>query len=643
MPDRLLAVALDAIRPPPQLTISEIADKHRVLGAAESRKGKFETSRTPYVREIADACGLEDPCTQVVFMKGSQIGGTCTQINALLAWIIYSACRIVYATPSKDYARNFVTERIKPAVELCTEVRERFGGKLRVTKQVNDFRGGSLKMVGAEVAADLRSSPVERILADEVDNWPDDCEGEGDPLYLLEKRQGTYPQKKLVVVSTPNEHERSRVELRYLQGDRRTYWVPCPECGAENVLEFKHLAIPEDEHGLKDPEQAYMYCAAKGCVWQENDKRAMLAGGRWRPEADLSPDEKAAAWRAVGIDKDPRADTIRPRKGTKSFHLSSLYSPLGWLSWREIAQEWLICQKDRIKLKTFINTVLGQTWKGDAGERISDHALYQRREDWTASTHRTRLPAGILQITCGVDVQGDRLEGEIIGWGLGYESWSLDYFVLPGSPTSSRVWRDLDQQLRRRFETADGRKLVIEACGVDSNYEATHVHAFTSKRWDRRVYSLKGSSTPTAPIWPVGWSKSKAKDVRIKVVGVNKAKDHIYDRLMVQEPGPGYAHFPRDREHWYFEALTVERRFYKYVKGFRATVWEKPEGAANEPLDTRVYAYAVLLGLEKGGRRLPSLAVAKDKEKAQDRPQTVPKRKRIPRRSTRRDHWFKRR
>jgi phage terminase large subunit GpA-like protein len=408
------------------------------------------------------------------------------------------------------------------------------------------------------------------------------------------------------------------------------------------VLEFRNLAIPEDEHGLRDPEQAYMHCAINGCVWQETDKRQMLARGQWRTEASLMPDQRAAARRAVGIDKDPRADTIRPRKGVKSFHLSSLYSPVGWLSWTEIAQEWLICQKDQIKLKTFINTVLGQTWKGDAGERVDDHALYQRREDWTIAQCKDKLPASILQITCGVDVQKERLEGEIIGWGMGYESWSLDYFVIPGSPTGSRCWRDLDQQLRRVFHTEDGRKLVIEACGVDSNYEATHVHEYTRKRWGRRVYSLKGSSTAGAPIWPLKWSSNKAKDTNIKIVGVNRAKDHIYDRLMLLDPGPGYAHFPADREHWYFEGLTVERRFYKYTKGFRQTIWEKPPGAANEPLDTRVYAYAVLLGLEKAGRRLPALAVAKETVKEQSKPKPRPKRDRIPRKSKRRDHWFRR-
>jgi len=635
VPESLTQVALDAIRPPPQLTISEIADKYRVLSAAESRKGKFSTDRTPYVRAIADACGIEDPCTQVIFMKGSQIGGTCVQLNAMLAWIIYSACRIIYARPSKDECRNFMTERIKPVVDLCPELRERFGGKLRLTKQVNSFRGGSLKMVGAEVEADLSSTPVERILADEIDTWNDDCEGLGDPLYLLEKRQGTYPQKKLVCVSTPRQHERSRIELRYLQGDRQTYWVPCGDCGEHNILEFKNLTIPEGEDGLKDAESAYMHCAICGCVWHEYDKRRMLADGEWRKEADLDPGQRKAARRAVGIDKDPRADTIKPIPGVKSFHLSSLYSPVGWLSWVEIAREWLAAQRDNVKLKTFINTTLGQSWKGDAGERISDHALYQRREEWDARA----LPAGILQITCGVDVQKRRIEGEIIGWGLGYESWSLDYFVLPGSPTGSRVWRDLDQQLRRKFTTEDGRTLPIEACGVDSGHEADHVHEYTRKRWDRRIYSVKGASTSAAPIWPLKWSRSKAKNANLKIVGVNRAKDHIYDRLMLQDPGPGYAHFPIDREHWFFEGLTVERRFYKWIKGFRQTVWEKPPNAANEPLDTRVYAYAVLLGLEKAGRRLPSLAIAKEPAKAQ--PKTQPKRRRIPRKFKKRN-WFRR-
>lgn len=615
------------------MTVSEIADKFRVLGPSEARPGPWSTNRNPPIQAIQDACGPEDPCTEIVLMKGSQISGTEAQLNAILAWVVYSACRIMYIRPTKVEVKGFKIERFQPMITHCPELRDRFG-KLRLSKIVHNFRGGTLKIVGSEVEADLSSTPVEKILADEVDNWTLDCEGYGSPLALAEVRQGTYTgTSKLVIVSTPRHHEVSVIELRYLEGDRRTYWVPCPHCDEFQILEFRNLTIPEGEDGLKDPEKAYMHCAIHGCVWEESDKRYMLAHGEWRREQDLEPQQVKAARRAVGIDKDPRADKIKPKVGSKSFHLSSLYSPVGWLKWTKIAERWLRAQLDQTKLKTFINTVLGQSWKGDAGERINDHALYKRRETW----RNDALPNAILQITMGVDVQGDRLEGEIIGWGLGYESWSLDYFVLDGSPTGSRVWRDLDKQRKRTFKTRDGRKLVIEAVGVDCNYEAFHVHEYTRKRWDSRVYSIKGSPQAAAPIWPVGWSKNKAKNARLKIVGVSKAKEHIYDRLKTKQSGPGYVHFPDDREHWYFEGLTVEKPFYTYKKGHRITVWEKPPNAPNEPLDTRVYAYAVLLSLEKHGRSLAKLGVAPTPKK----PQTI-RRTRAPKRRNNKRDWFRR-
>ena len=196
MPEKLIAAALDAIRPPPEMTVSEIADKFRILGPSEARPGQWRTDRVPYIRPIMDACGPDDPCTRIVFMKGSQIAGTEAQLNALLAWVIYSACRIMYIRPTKEEVKSFKIERLVPLVKLCSELRDRFG-KLQTSAAVHEFLGGSLKVVGAEVEADLSSTPVERILADEIDNWNLDCQGHGSPLALAEVRQGTYTTKKL--------------------------------------------------------------------------------------------------------------------------------------------------------------------------------------------------------------------------------------------------------------------------------------------------------------------------------------------------------------------------------------------------------------------------------------------------------------
>ncbi len=615
---RLRWQAFGALAPPPRLTVSEWADRYRVLPDDEAEPGRWKTPRTPYLREIMDRLGSYDPCEEVVLMKGTQLGGTEAALNALGYWIAYDPGRILVVMPGEDEANDFSRQRVQPMIDLSPAVRAKVGSSrsgrgAAESVHLKEFPGGSAKFVGSNAPAGLRSKPARYVLGDEVDGMALDSGGEGPPLVLVEKRQATYGgRKKRFYVSTPLVKQTSQILRRYLAGDQRRYHVPCPHCGHEHVLVWANFVIPKDDDGIFVPERAHMLCPECRGRIENHHKASMLPAGRWIASAPYN------GWR-------------------RSYHLSSLYSPAGWLAWSRVADEWGRCKGDPVALKAFVNTVLGEPWDQDDGETIDEGALFSRlREDWGP-----KLPESVSIITAGVDVQGDRLEVEVVGWGAGYESWSIAYHVIPGDPTGARVWEDLDAILRRRHERADGRMLAIKATGVDSGHEAQRVYTFCRDRMRRRVWAIKGKEGAHREIWPLLWSRSKQfGDARFKIVGVEACKRHVFARLAkAVEPGPGYAHVPLDRgKHW-FEMLTNEAMRTVYRRGRKITEWHKL--GPNEALDCRVYAYAVLMGLELAGYSFAEADVqlARRREQLDGAQRVRQRRERDEARSRSRDAW----
>lgn len=573
-----------ALAPPARISVSAHAEKYRILPDDEAEPGPWRNSRVPYLVEIMDRLSPYDDCRELVLMKGAQLGGTEAILNALLYWIEHAPGRILCVLPGEDEAKTFSRERLQLMIDntpaLKTLMAPQHSGKRGRPRGESvfhkQFPGGSLKLTGSNAPAGLRSKPARYVLGDEVDGWAHDSGGEGCPLIIAEKRLGTFPGRKAVYVSTPG-NEPSRIERRFLAGDQRLYHVPCPDCGKFFLFEFAELVIPEED-GVKVPEKAHMRCP--GCEVQIDEwhKDQMLAGGEWRPS--------------------------KPYNGfRRSYRLPAFYSPMGWLSWAQIADEWLRAQDNPLELKAITNTVFAQTWRGETGESLDESELMATREDWG------RLPpAEILVITAGIDVQGNRLELEIVGWAPGYESWSLVYMEIIGDPTGEQIWKDLDRVLRQRFELADGAKIGVSASCIDNSYEADRVFAYTRRRKKRRIWPVRGATDEARvkrEIWPLNWRNSKKRGTggAFKLVGTSTAKRHIYNWLAKpgSDPGPGRCHFPADRQRKYFEGLTAERRVTRWRKGFRWEEWHKDPSRANEPLDCRVYGYAALVGLERSG------------------------------------------
>jgi phage terminase large subunit GpA-like protein len=330
----------------------------------------------------------------------------------------------------------------------------------------------------------------------------------------------------------------------------------------------------------------------------------MLAAGEWRP-----------TWNAplptAYLDVAGEAPAEPPSARVRGYHLSGLYSPVGWLSWGKLASDFVKAHKNPDKLKLVINTGLALTWRVK-GESPEWQPIYDRRENY----HLGTVPRGGLFLTAGVDVQKDRLIVEIVAWGRGKESWSIDYGVLPGNTadlTEAGPWGQLDALLARSFTHEGGAELAIRMLAVDSGYNTSEVYSWAKKYPMSRVVAIKGQDQGGALIGapsPVEINLRGRRPIRgykvWPVVG-GIAKSELYGYLRLDAPTdggaypPGWCHFP-EYDDDYFRQLTSEQLVSrKNKRGFTVMAWTLIPGRENHVLDCRVYARAAaaLVGLDR--------------------------------------------
>ena len=568
---------IDGLESDPIQTVTEWADKHRFLSSVSSSEpGKWKTERTPYLKEIMDCLSPTHPCEKVVFMKGAQVGGTECGNN----WMGFCICNapgpMLIVNPTTETAKRTSRMRIDPAIENCPALREKIKSPRSRdsgnTMLMKEFPGGILIMTGANSPVGLRSLPVRYLFLDEVDGFPDEAGTEGDPVDLAVQRTATFNNRKIFVVSTPTIKDASRIEQAFLEGDQRYFYVPCPHCGHYQVLRWRNVIFDP-----KNLTEAVYKCEECEAIWHDYQKELILKKGRWIP---------------TNPDANP---------GVVSFHLSSLYSPHGWTSWTSIAREFLDSKDDPSRLQVWTNTKLAETWEDMAGQQIDPTSLMVRREKWGPE-----LPRQVVILTCGVDVQDNRLELEIVGWGRGEESWSIDYHVLYGDPSTPELWAQLDEVLSRKYpHSKDVPDLPIAATCIDSGGHYTdYVINYCHARRLHGVFAIKGVGGVGKPIWPATASKSYTTKKPVYLIGVNDAKDILMRRLHLEDSsGPGIWHFPMDRESDWFEQVTNEVASKKLSKGRLIREWvPRKAGVRTEGLDCRVYAYAALRGLVRNFR-----------------------------------------
>lgn len=500
-----------------------------------------------------DACS--DPAVkEVVVMCGAQLGKSEMLLNTIGYHMAHDPAPILMMQPTVDMAQSFSKDRVTAGLLRSTPcLREKV--KDSKAKDANNttlhkvFPGGALSLVGANSPSSLASRPIRVVLCDEVDRYPPSAGEEGDPISLAKRRAATFWNRKIILVSTPTNKGASRIEDAYAESDQRKFFVPCHDCGHEHEMIWGNVRWEDD-----NPKTAVYVCPDCGSAWGDGERRRAVSKGRWV--------------------------TSKPFNGVAGFHLNALYSP--WSVLTDAVEEFLAAKRDPMRLKTFVNTFLGETWE-DQGEGVDDYLVAQRREIYDG------IPEDVVLLTAGVDVQDDRLEVEVLGWAAGEESWQIDYHVLYGDPSSPRLWSQLDEILLATYDHPSGEPMIVRATCVDSGGHHTRaVYNYAKTRAGHRVFAIKGVGGEGKPI--VGRpSKNNIGKVPLYPVGVDTAKELHYARLKIDEPGPGYCHFPMKRDEEYFRQLTAEKQVIKYHKGYPARTWIKTR-TRNEALDVRVYA-----------------------------------------------------
>lgn len=589
---------LAGLRPDPRITVSEWADRYRTLTTRSSAEpGPWRTSRTPFLREIQDCLSSTSPVERLVFCKGSQVGGTEVGNNWLGYIIDHCPGPTMVVMPTEGVQRRKSRQTLDPLIEdtprLASKVSAKKSRDPGNTTLLKTFPGGMLVLASAMSAAELRTMAVRFLFLDEIDAFPEELPGEGDPLELAERGTHTFHNRKLYLVSTPTVDGRSRIAREFAETDRRFYHVPCPHCGALQRIAWQRIRWEQKEG--EDPlriaielrehqREVWLECEACSKRIDEHAKDAMLEAGVWIPE-DPSIGERV-----------------------RGYHLSALYSPLGFYSWRDSVARFLRAQGKPTRLRVWVNQDLGEVWK-DKGDAPDWQRLYELRERYELGI----VPRGGLLLTCGVDLQKDRLEFEIVAWGPGLESWSVEYGVRPFEKPAE--WQaELDRLLVREWKYEEGPPSKLAGMAVDTGYEAQKVYAWARRyRRSSRVFCIKGRvgtripvGMPTAVDVEIAGRKI-VRGVRLWPVDVGLLKEELYENLDLRPPvnpgdpfPEGFAHFPQYGPE-YFKGLTAEHLVRRQKKGGGVVLeWEKFR-ERNEPLDCRVYARSVahVLGADR--------------------------------------------
>jgi len=567
-------------------------------------------------------------------MKSAQVGGTDTLLGNVAGYFIaHDPAPILMIHPTLEMAQAYSKDRFAPMIrdspalkDLISEPRAKDSGNTILHKT---FPGGNITMVGANAPAGLSSRPKRVVLNTEPDRSPESAGSEGDPYKLGLKRTTTYFNSLGIMEGTPTIKGASRIEAQFELSDKRKYFVPCPVCDRMQVLDWANLQWFKETkkrgpiltpHKGEDyehlPDTAFYECDFCEGKIREADRPRMILKGEWKATSKFT--------------------------GIAGFWINELYSP--WVLWSDIVRNFLEAKKQPETLKVFTNTSLGASWE-EKGESIDEEPLLNRREQYLP-----RVPEGVLVVTLAVDVQGDRLELEFKGWGMGEECWGLGYHKLYGDPGRDELWARLDDFRKETFENEFGVVLNVATTVIDSGGHYTQsVYDYCKKkqRKSQRVYAIKGSSVRGKPIVSKKSEVGKQK-VGFFSIGTDTAKELIYGRLDIDQPGSGYYHFPLNYDEDYFKGLTSEQCITRWKQGVPIRSWVKKLGRKrNEPLDLTVYNHAALKILNPVFKVLGTKMKKKiEKEKQSEEevknlePEQTPKKKKRKRNARKKDSWI---
>lgn len=560
-------------RPPPNDTVSQWADKNRILVSDSSAEpGPWRTDRAPYQREIMDAF-TQPGIYEIDIMASSQVGKSEIELNMLGRAIDVDPGPILYIQPTDKVAEDYSKRRIAPMISASPTLRDKvYRAKSRDannTITMKTFPGGSLAIIGANSPSDLSSKPVRYIFMDEIDRFPLSAGAEGDPIELAERRTETYRHnRKIVKCSTPTIKGASKIERAYMHGTQEEWRTECPHCRNYSFIRFDDVKF--DKEAFAD---------------EEGKKQYTVSEPRWmcpickRETPELEAKRCPARW----FVKNPKAI----QNGIRSFRLNAFMSP--WSDWKSICLSFLKAKGDPALLQVFKNTMLGESWEL-AEHNGKPEKLLARREEY-----ESEVPEGVLVLTMGVDTQDNRLEYEVVGWDTEEQSWGIARGVIAHRADDKEAWDEIDWLLDREWKLKNGMGMRILATFVDSGGHFTDdVYRECAKRGKRRVWAIKGEPGEGKPYVRLMKNAKLPTGAVGFMIAVDAGKEAIMYAADLTEAGPRYMHYPLNRTGYdieYFRGLLSEKQVFKTKRGQTRIEWEKTY-ERNEPLDCRNYARA---------------------------------------------------
>jgi phage terminase large subunit GpA-like protein len=601
--DKALVRGLRSLEKPLPLRLSEWAERHFYLSPESSYiQGRWEN--LPYQIGIMD-CISNDDIRSVTVMKSARVGFSKMVVAAIGYFAEHKQRNQVVFLPVDQDAEDFTKDEIDPMLRDCVSVQRVFPYYATKSKyntlSKKVFIGSTLDIRGGKAGKNYRRISKDVVYYDELSGFDHDIQNEGDPITLGDKRiegatfpksvRGSTPKKK-----GPPEDGGCLIEAEYERADERfRFHVKCPHCGHEQSLRWGGKAEPMGFKWVNnDPATVRYLCEntkSCGALFSYGDYLKARDRGRWISETGI--------W----IDRDGVFQSSQNKPVDAPLHVAfHLWTGVaGLVAWSLLVREFIAASKDRSKLKTFVNTTLGETWEDDESERANDELLYARREHYPAE-----IPAGGLYLVAGIDTQDDRVEVQIDAYGLGEERWSIDYIRLLGDPGRQTIWNKLAELLGRTYRREDDTMLgILLSCQDKGGHYTDEVNRFSKRMGIRKLIPIHGSKYRHRPVAMMPRKRDKAGCYGTEV-GTDTAKTLLYQRYKILEPGPGYVHWPIkgpqpnsdpfDRE--YFAQVTAEEQVKRYRAGVAELVWDAKK-RRNEATDCSVYSLAAIRILQQ--------------------------------------------
>ncbi len=576
--------ALQFLSPPEQLTVSEWAEKYRMLDSKSSAMpGPWSNDVTPYLSGVMDEFNNYET-EKIIFVKPTQIGGTEALQNMIGYIVMQDPAPTMIVYPTDTLAKSVSENRLQPMLKATPEIAKKFDENSSLLEL--QFDGMYLSLAGSNSPSGLASKPIRFLMMDEVDKYPGASSKEADPIKLATERTKTFHNKKIYITSTPTlktghiwkEKEGADIE--------KHYFVPCPHCGEFIEFKFQNIRFPDDE-GMSYADRAEFatyVCQECGCVITDNDKHNMLKLGEWRVVHH-------------------RTKYVR----NVAFWINTLYSP--FVRWSDIAKEFLSTKDDPEDFQNFVNSWLAEPWE-DTKLKTSAELVLERQTELPSYM----LPKWTKLLTAGVDVQENSLYWTIRAWGNYLTSQNIAH----GQALS---FEEIDRVMNAQYMTEDGDPMVVNLCLIDSGDQTDMVYDFCAYHSDYAL-PVKGSSHAQLSHYKlskVNKADSKAYGMQLVLVDGGKYKDMIAGRMR-RPNGRGSWMVYNGCDMEYATQVTAEHKVNVKTPSGTKQVWQpKHSHSDNHYLDAEVYSLAAADVL---GVRTLHLSEETDVKPVQNEPET---------------------